>query len=179
MHDCPVVRSLGELVNEGQRPFVWLPGEFPCFLQSSDCVQCITTGAVYADRVEGNVPIFRETVNFGLAASSSHAPAPQAEPPVLDPASDDLFDELFEPPVEAILVDSKAARLLREAAGNEHRLAHYPKNPYCRVCMHSRVYARRVSRHRDEPLLARGGLPPTRAVGERTAADVMIRRPLC
>ena len=176
MRDCPVVRSLGELVNEGQRPFVWLPGELPCFLRSSDCVQCITTGAVYADRGEGNVPIFREVVNFGLAASSSHAPAPPAEPPELDPASDDPFDELFEPPVEGKSgeqeipdepPDSKAARLLREAAGKEHRLAHYPKNPYCRICMPSRMYARLVSRHRDEPLLAE-------AFGERIAADIVV-----
>ena len=36
------------------------------------------------------------------------------------------------------------------------------------------MYARRVSRHRDEPLLARGDLPPTEAFGERIAADVVV-----
>ena len=36
------------------------------------------------------------------------------------------------------------------------------------------MYARRVSRHRDEPLLARGDLPPTEAFGERVAADVVV-----
>ena len=40
--------------------------------------------------------------------------------------------------------------------------------------MQSRMYARRVSRHRDEPLLARGDLPPTEAFGERIAADVVV-----
>ena len=39
MRDCPVARSLSELVNEGLRPFVWLPGKLPFFLSSSDCVQ--------------------------------------------------------------------------------------------------------------------------------------------
>ena len=185
MHDCPVARSLGELVNEGQRPFVWLPGELPCFLQSSDCssasLQAPSTQT--ESRVTFRSSDFREAVNFGLAASSARAPAPPAEPPELDPASDDPFDELFEPPVEGKSgeqeipdepPDSKAARLLREAAGNEHRLAHYPKNPYCGICMQSRMYARRVSRQRDEPLLARGDLPPTEAFGDRIAADVVV-----
>ena len=36
------------------------------------------------------------------------------------------------------------------------------------------MYARRVSRQRDEPLLARGDLPPTEAFGERIAADVVV-----
>ena len=130
-----------------------------------------------------NVPIFREAVSLGLAASSSHAPAPPAEPLEVDPASDDPFDELFEPPVEGKYgepeipdepPDSKAARLLREAAGNARRLAHYPKNPYCRICMQSRMYARRVNRRRDEPRLARGDLLPTQIFGERIAKDVAV-----
>ena len=108
-------------------------------------------------RPTASSPIFRELIESGLPSSASKPPDPPNEPPELDPASDDTFDELFEPPVEGKSgeqeipdepPDGKAA-LLREAAGNEHRLAHYP---YCRICARSRMYARRTNRHRDEPL---------------------------
>ena len=87
-------------------------------------------------RPTASSPIFRELIESGLPSSASKPPDPPNEPPELDPASDDPFDELFEPPVEGKSgeqeipdepPDSKAARLLREAASNEHRLAHYPK----------------------------------------------------
>ena len=152
-------------MNEGQRPFLWLPGELPCFLQSSDCVQYDATGASFAHRVEGNVPIFRESISFGtiadrrlgLAASSSHEPAPSE------------FEDLFEPPVEGKAEareiiddeapDGKAARLIKEASSVSHRLGHFPKNPYCRICVQARMW---------------GGLAETEAFGDRVAADLVV-----
>ena len=132
--DCPIVRSLGELVNEGQRPFIWLPGELPCFLQSSDCVQYDATGASLAHRVEGNVPIFLESVSFGtvadrrlgLAASSSHEPAPSE------------FEDLFEPPVEdkaeaREIVDDEApdGKAARSQGGGGYDLNNRPPKHAC------------------------------------------------
>ena len=38
MADCPVVRSMGELVNHHGRPFVWLPNSVPFFLPDSSSV---------------------------------------------------------------------------------------------------------------------------------------------
>ncbi|CAE7288867.1 unnamed protein product, partial [Symbiodinium microadriaticum] len=153
------------LTSVGQRPFLWLPGELPCFLQSSDCVQYDATGASFAHRVEGNVPIFRESISFGtiadrrlgLAASSSHEPAPSE------------FEDLFEPPVEGKAEareiiddeapDGKAARLIKEASSVSHRLGHFPKNPYCRICVQARMW---------------GGLAETEAFGDRVAADLVV-----
>ncbi|CAE7511068.1 RPS6KA5 [Symbiodinium natans] len=83
MNDCPVVRSMGELVNGGQLPFLWLPGQLPCFLKTSDHVQADLSGALFADRVEGNVPIFKEQVSFAVAA---HAPPVKASAPSPPPS---------------------------------------------------------------------------------------------
>ena len=130
--------------------------------------------------LRGNVPIFRESISFGtvadrrlgLAASSSHEPASSE------------FEDLFEPPVEGKAQereiiddeapDGKAARLIKEASSVSHRLGHFPKNPYCRICVQARMYARRVNRCRDDPLEARGGLAETEAFGDRVAADLVV-----
>ena len=64
LDNCPSVKSLGELVETKSMPFVWLPGKLPMFLSSVEHVQVIEESAICADRVEGNVPIFREQVRF-------------------------------------------------------------------------------------------------------------------
>ena len=74
MADCPVVRSMGELVNHHGRPFVWLPGSLPFFLPDSSSVvsdpygnfQFSSKGAVHASRLDGNVPILWKALSSQL-----------------------------------------------------------------------------------------------------------------
>ena len=73
LDSCPSVKSLGELVETKSMPFVWIPGKLPMFLPECAHVQVIEDNAIYADRVEGNVPIFREQVRF-VAPSSVAMP---------------------------------------------------------------------------------------------------------
>ena len=84
MADCPVVRSMGELVNHHGRPFVWLPGSLPFFLPDSSSVisdqysnfQFSAKGAVHASRLDGNVPIFQENVEFAIPAEAASSSSP-------------------------------------------------------------------------------------------------------
>lgn len=72
MSDCPLVRSLGKIVQNDNKPFVWLPGELPFFADSIDSVQIVADESqiIRADRVEDGVPIFSESVD---AAKGSYA----------------------------------------------------------------------------------------------------------
>ena len=84
MADCPVVRSMGELVNHHGRPFVWLPGSLPFFLPDSSSVvsdkygnfQFSSKGAVHASRLDGNVPIFTESIEFATPAEAASSSSP-------------------------------------------------------------------------------------------------------
>ena len=180
MADCPVVRSMGELVNHHGRPFVWLPGSLPFFLPDSSSVisdlygnfQFSAKGAVHASRLDGNVPIFQENVEFAIPAEAASSSSPargvaDPEPVPIPDAPADSEEEGEEP-------EAKEARLIREAASVEHRLAHFPKNPACKVCTQARMYARKVARVRHDPLHDRGSLPPTTAFGDRLAADIVV-----
>ena len=180
MADCPIVRSMGELVNHHGRPFVWLPGSLPFFLPDSSSVvadqygnfQFSSKGAVHASRLDGNVPIFTESIEFATPAEAASSSSPargvaDPEPVPVPDAPADSEDEGEEPA-------AKEARLIREAASVEHRLAHFPKNPACKVCTQARMYARKVARVRQDPLHDRGSLPPTAAFGERLAADIVV-----
>ena len=186
MNDCPVARSMGEIVNGGQLPFLWLPGQLPCFLKTGDHAQADLSGALCADRVEGNVPIFKEQVSFAVAAhappakasapspSPSPLPAPgegPAEPPGRAPPEGEVAEADSDAGEEPL---SKDVRLVREAASLEHRLAHFPKNPACRICAQSRMYRKKVEKLRRDPLSDRGALPEVEEFGERVAADVII-----
>lgn len=75
LDSCPLVRSLGQLV-EGGTPFIWLPGKLPYLGCNSQSVQIVaqTTKIEVADRVGDHVPIFAEITQFndasyGLAAA--------------------------------------------------------------------------------------------------------------
>ena len=187
MADCPVVRSMGELVNHHGHPFVWLPGSLPFFLPDSTSVssdaygnlQMCSTNAIYASRLDGHVPVFQETVEFAAhaAPASAHAgespEAPSAavdpKPPEVDPGEGHADSER-----EEEIPAAKTARLIKDAASCEHRFAHFPKNPACKICTQARMYARKVTKRRPDPLHDRGSLEPTTAFGERIAADVVV-----
>ena len=59
MNDCPLVRSLGQIVSSG-KPFVWMPGECKFFANSCDDVQIAADESQihHAQRVEDFVPVF-------------------------------------------------------------------------------------------------------------------------
>lgn len=86
LDSCPLVRSLGQLVDAG-RSFVWMPGKLPFLGADISCVQ------IAADETKVLMPIdlkiiclyFLKTAqldetSFGLAASSSAVPPPPAAP---------------------------------------------------------------------------------------------------
>ena len=117
MQDCPIVRSLGQIVAAG-KPFVWLPGGLPFFCQDVDGLQLTvdSTKIHAASKVEDDVPIF-------------------------------------------------------QARSIQHWMCHIPKNPYCDICRWSRMYRRKVTRKRHDPLEARGELEEVTMFGQRLAAD--------
>ena len=144
MADCPVVRSMGELVNHHGRPFVWLPNSLPFFLPDSSSVisdqfgnvQMNTSNAIFASRLGGNVPVFTEMVQFavpGGSPSSFSGTEPSVEPaehppgdvPSVEPAQTphgDVPRPLAAPDVAADDEHedeepaSREARLIRDAA---------------------------------------------------------------
>ena len=107
-------------------------------------------------------------VSYGLAAASppedpSSAPDAPDDPPPPDGdgrLSDADSEDGDEDPLP------RAQRL--------HRMCHIPKNPYCDICRRSRMYRRKVTKKRHDPLEARGGLEEVTMFGQRLAADFII-----
>ena len=66
LQQCPVVRSVGQLAELQQKPFVWLPGHKPFFGCSPESVQVTWARGevIEACRVDDFVPVFREEVKF-------------------------------------------------------------------------------------------------------------------
>ena len=64
--DCPILKSIGQLVEVNQLPFVWLPKQKPFLVvdQSGFQAQWQPDSIWEADRVEEFVPIFREEVTL-------------------------------------------------------------------------------------------------------------------
>ena len=90
--------------------------------------------------------------------------APEGSEPEGAPGPDDEDEEPLD----------REARLLKEAASLEHRIAHFPKNPACKICSQARMYARRINKSRLDPFHDRGALPPVAAFGERVSADIIV-----
>ena len=74
--ESPFAVSMGHLVNEQQHPFVWLPGQLPFHVTNPKHlkVSCPQRYRNYADRVEGQVPIWKETITIQPTARDSAAP---------------------------------------------------------------------------------------------------------
>ena len=68
LNSCPTVRSVGEIINQGFA-FIWLPDELPFFVPKDALQMTADSSRVHkASRVEGNVPIFSEDVQFATPA---------------------------------------------------------------------------------------------------------------
>ena len=181
LDNCPIARSLGEVVSSG-RPFIWLPNELPFFGESVEKVQVACVGQrLTADRIEENVPVFKETIQVAPGRSSamqgvateipSALPAGEAgeneDPPAVVHSDADSEDAAEEP------LD-RMARLVRESQTLEHQISHFPKNPACPICNRSRMYRKKVRKLRVDPLHDRGRLEPVTQFGERLATDFII-----
>ena len=180
MQSCPLVRSLGQIVESG-KPFIWLPGQLPFFGVDENAVQLAADSERIhvADKVDDHVPIFSENMqlekpcSFGLpAAAPETAAVPEPVGPEVPPADvaggdADSEDADQEP-------RDKYTRLLQEAASIEHKRLHLPKNPTCEICQRSRMYRKRTSSKRYDPLESRGDLPVVTSFGERLACDFII-----
>lgn len=175
LESCPVARSLGEIVSSG-RPFIWLPGELPYFVENGKDLQVTCRGKkLSADRIEENVPIFKESIQVlenhsfamqGVASSMPQAMVGEEHPEA--PASDADSEDAGEEPLD------RMARLVREAQSPEHLICHFPKNAACPICNRSRMYKKRVRKTRLDPLHDRGALEPVTQFGERIASDFII-----
>ena len=177
MDDCPLVRSLGRIVEEERRPFIWMPGSQPFFGPNPDSVQVTADASsiISATRVEDGVPIFSETFtatsSYALAAGSpadadAPGPAREIEDDVI--ASDAASEDDAEEPVNLY------RRLAIEAQSLEHRMCHLPKNPTCPICQRSRMYRKSVRKLRRDPLTDRGALEPVTHFGQRIAMDFIV-----
>ena len=68
LNSCPTVRSISEIINQGFA-FIWLPDELPFFAPKDALQVTADSSQVHkASRVEGNLPIFSEDVQFALPA---------------------------------------------------------------------------------------------------------------
>ena len=88
---------MGEVVEKHRRPFVWIPGQLPFFVSDVSRLQlsCPLKYRVLADRVESNVPVFKDRVVIGPAQLQQAA---ANIPFVPAGASDDKPDESVDPP---------------------------------------------------------------------------------
>ena len=65
---APLAMSMGQIVEAG-RPMIWLTGQLPFHVSDMSKLQviCPLKYRMYADRIEENVPMFKETVQFSNA----------------------------------------------------------------------------------------------------------------
>ena len=180
MDDCPMVRSLGKLVEQGH-PFIWCPGELPFFGKSAGSIQLThSSDIIRAQRVEDSVPIFTETFNMSSAYALPGAAGEDVEhsaPAVVPEAREERVREeggSSDADSEGEMPVDRLRRLVAEANSLEHKLCHYPKNPHCPVCQRSRMYRKKVRRFRHDAITDRGMLPAVTQFGERIATDFVI-----
>ena len=180
MNDCPLVRSLGQIVSSG-KPFLWMPGELPFFANSCSDVQIAADESQvhHAQRVEDFVTIFKENLKavaatpiagFDHRALAGEAEATVPLPQLAEPAEEADEDRFVDEGQggEALMREAMSRMSLR------HRMCHMPKNPYCEVCRRARMYKSKTTKLRHNPLESRGHFKPVSKFGERLACDFTI-----
>ena len=176
MEDCPLVRSLGQILASG-KPVIWLPNQMPFFGNDEQSVQiAFDESQVHsACRVEDHVPIFSESFKlsdtFAVPAEEVVADEPRSPVPVeeiVEGGSDADSEDANEDPLP------RAQRLQAKANTVQHQMCHMPKNPYCDICRRSRMYRRKVARRRHDPLASRGDLEQVDDFGQPLAMDFII-----
>jgi len=76
LKDSPAAVSIGQIVNEQGRSFVWPTGQLPYFANDNSKFKhyCPLKNRITASRVENNVPMFTEMVTLSHPASAQAAP---------------------------------------------------------------------------------------------------------
>ena len=167
---------MGEIVNQQDKPFIWLPGELPFFAKSSELLQraCWEDDRLTAHRIEENVPIFRENIKI-VPGMPSHAESSSVAGPPHDPEDGSKMGAPEGSKIRAHESDADSEggvewvrAEMRRARSIEHRLAHFPKSNQCLDCRIAKCYKKRVVKKREYELLERG-LDPVTSFGERIA----------
>ena len=177
LKNCPSALSTGIQVNKHGKPFVWLPNELPFYIKPNMLSKCVikvpAEARISADRIEENVPIFKEsiavthalvgTVQGGelkvegedelatatsaeqaTSSSSASTAAGNTHPLEAELAEEEVVVEVL--PEEAAVEEDVSAteRLKLEAKSLEHQVSHFPKNPFCSICSIARMTSARV-----------------------------------
>ncbi|CAE7214446.1 unnamed protein product, partial [Symbiodinium sp. KB8] len=175
-------QSMGEMVEVQGLPFVWIPGQLPAFLPKGTDVNFDESVAHFACRLEGFVPIFRDRIEFALPVSgepSSSEVAPDCKAVAPGETASEPIPDVDAPAVGSAEGEgagdlSREQELVRQANSTEHKMLHIPKNPYCSICRRSKMYQRRTTKKREEPLVDRGNLEPVDKFGQRLATDYIV-----
>ena len=196
----PIAMSMGEIVQKG-RPLVWETDKLPFHATDASKLQisCPLKYRLYADRIEENVPIFKETVRLGGAVNSkANINLPQI------PAIPALKDGSVRAPPDSVVATGEldldqcvtipdvptdatpdqissdvsirtrkmsVRNLILEANSTAHKRDHYPHNPYCPTCVRSHMRQRSVCRLKERE---DDQLPAVKKVFDRISADHMI-----
>ncbi|CAE7029195.1 GIP [Symbiodinium natans] len=112
LKDCPPALSVGIQVNEHKRPWIWFPDQLPFFVKA-DRVQDVTffcpeSAKIYADRIEENVPVLRESVSCSALPACGRAVKPEAETLMAAPSEP---APTRDKPVESGKADAECLRL--------------------------------------------------------------------
>ena len=187
LDNCPDVRSSGLLVESLQRPRIHWPGQLPYYIRdiSQAQVVCTEDNKIYADRVEENVPIFKDIITLtpDVAAATAAAAAepepgeaqePQGDDPVAPEAAGPLAEDqggeaVAVPPPPDPPGESREERLRAEAKSAKHLMCHYPKNPYCEWCQRGRMTSATVRRKPNPDIIPER--PPPTARFEEMSTD--------
>jgi hypothetical protein len=133
LESCPLVRSQGLNVNGLNRPYIWLPNHKPFYVLDPTKlkIECDESNKLYADRVQENVPYFKETVTLtpGLVSTLSPEELNQA-------AEEEILQGDVDPMVahatdgeDIVELAPRFQRLQAEVRSAKHLLSHFPKNP--------------------------------------------------
>ena len=153
----------------------------PFFVHSSrDLTVSVKGPVVRAHRVDDYVPVFQETIQVASPKDLAFpSKAVAVERPVLR-LFQMLSSTLMIPAMsggrgrtrrrrrrQMLTVKvgkslSRISKLQKEASSLEHQMCHIPKNRYCDTCQRARMYRRKTTKKRVDPLADRGELELSR-----------------
>ena len=146
--DAPVAISMGETVEKFRSASVWERGCLPFHVDPNFSDEfkaaCPEHARRYADRIQENVPIWKERVTVRLAPYSIGGSTSSGSGPAVAPAPADNAEAAgTDPPAPA----ESTANADDPSPAAPHCLAHFPHNPNCDACkranIRQRSYARR------------------------------------
>ena len=154
-------------------------------------VICDESNKIYADRVEDNVPVFKDVITLtpgAFAAPAAAAAEPEAgeaqEPQGVDPvapvaeapsAPEEGGEAVAVPPPPEPVGESREQRLRAEAKSAKHLMCHYPKNPYCEWCQRGRMTSAKIRRKPNHDIMP-DRPPPTKRFEEMSTDTYIVSK---